>query len=153
MNQPISHAHCDHASSKAARAKCRRNRGKFNDLFADMAAEALTLAEEPTLTGTELDAAYDGLITAADDLVAKMEADEKFEPIAVTRETWRDFKGLPLRIATQLDDEKQSVHTEGAEITAWGAQWITYKYANGLTKRCSTSCIRVTTIDPSDAGE
>ena len=118
MSKIQSHANCNHDNSKAGRAKCRRSRAKFADVFAAIADEALT-AETPSPV---------------------------FEPVRVTRENWRDFKETPVRIATQIDDDTQSETATGVYITGWGGQWINYTNDEGKTKRTSVTCVRVTTL-------
>lgn len=122
MSKIQSHENCTHESSKAARAKCRRSRAKFADVFADALNEhAAGTATVPT-------------------------ASPVFEPVRVTADTWRDFKETPVRIATQIDDETDSEIATGVYLTGWGKQWINYTNDEGKTKRASITCVRVTTL-------
>lgn len=118
MTNPItSHANCQHASTKPERAKCRRQRAKFGDVLAQVFEEKAA-ATAPA-----------------------------FVSVAVTRETWRDFKETPVRIATQIDDETQSETATGVYITQWGKQWISY-VIDGKTKRTAGNAyVRVTTVE------
>lgn len=118
MSKIQSHENCNHESSKAARAKCRRARDKFADAFASVLSEG-TAIETPAPV---------------------------FEPVRVTAETWRNYKETPVRIATQIDDDTQSEIATGVYLTGWGKQWINYTNEEGKTKRASITCVRVTTL-------
>lgn len=118
MSKIQSHANCNHDNSKAGRAKCRRSRAKFADVLSAALNEAGTATVETPV----------------------------FEPVRVTRETWRDFKETPVRIATQIDDDTQSETATGVYLTGWGGQWINYTNDEGKTKRTSVTCVRVTTL-------
>lgn len=118
MTNPItSHANCQHASTKPERAKCRRQRAKFGDVLAQVFEEKAA-ATAPA-----------------------------FVSVRVERDTWRDFKETPVRIATQLDDETQSEIATGVKLTGWGGQWVNYTNDEGKTKRASVTCVRVTTVE------
>lgn len=117
MNASQSHANCIHPATKPARAKCRRARAKF--------ADALTAALTETVEAPA----------------------PVFEPVRVTVDTWRDFRDVPVRIATQLDDETQSEHASGVKLSGWGKQWVNYINDEGKTKRVSVTCVRVFTVE------
>src|SRR3546814_15743410 len=71
MTKIQSHAECSHASSKTARAKCRRDRAKMADAFSSVAAE------------------FGNVQMGTDEVVAP---EPVFEPVKVTDEHWRDFR-------------------------------------------------------------
>lgn len=117
MNATTSHMNCAHEATKSERAKCRRQRAKFGDVL------ALVFEERAAATAPA------------------------FESVRVERDTWRDFKETPVRIATQLDDETQSEIATGVFLTGWGGQWVNYTNDEGKTKRASVTCVRVTTVE------
>lgn len=84
MNKNTSHANCQHPSTKAARAKCRRERQ--------------TTIEAPA-----------------------------FVPVAVTRETWREFKGQTVQLIVR-SNFNDSVHQYFGEITGWSEKMIQFKH-------------------------
>src|SRR3546814_6047541 len=77
MTKIQSHAECSHASSKTARAKCRRDRAKMADAFSSVAAE------------------FGNVQMGTAEVVAP---EPVFEPVKVTAENWRDFRETPVRI-------------------------------------------------------
>lgn len=123
MSKIQSHENCTHESSKAARAKCRRSRAKFADVFAAIADEALTAAE--TIETPE----------------------PAFEAVRVTAENWRDHKETRVRIAVRISDDEESEVASGVKITGWGKRWINYVTADGSTKRTAVTCTYAETIE------
>jgi len=107
MSKIQSHATCSHENSKAARAKCRRNRAKF----ADALMAAIT---EPAVIETPAPV---------------------FEAVTVTAGNWREHKDTRVRIFTRVDDDTQSEIASGVKITGWGKQWINYETADLRVKR------------------
>src|SRR3546814_5077971 len=91
MSKIQSHAECSHASSKTARAKCRRDRAKMADAFSSVAAE------------------FGNVQMGTAEVVAP---EPVFEPVKVTAENWRDFRETPVRIAVRLTDDEESERSE-----------------------------------------
>lgn len=118
MSKIQSHANCNHENSKAGRAKCRRSRAKFADVFAAIADEALTATEAPA-----------------------------FVPENVTKDNWRDFKETPVVLFTRIDDDTEAPIAEGVKITGWGARWVNYVNDEGKTKRTAVTCLGARTVE------
>jgi hypothetical protein len=111
MSARINHAACAHATTKVARAKCRRDLAK---LVTTIVAVASVVAESPIIT--EWNAMKSGpleLLPAIETVTIATE---------ITRETWREFKGQPVIVLTN-DDEA----TTRGEITGWSANMIQIK--------------------------
>ncbi len=117
MSKIQSHENCNHESSKAARAKCRRSRAKFADAF----ASALT-------DGTPIETPV-------------------FESVNVTRENWRDHADSPVVLFTRISDDEEAPIAEGVKITGWGKQWVNYVNDEGKTKRTAVTCLGARTIE------
>lgn len=122
MSKIQSHANCDHTSSKAARAKCRRSRLKFADVL------SATLNEAGILTAQTVE-------TPA------------FVPVNVTRENWREHKESPVVLFTRISDDEEAPIAEGVKITGWGARWVNYVNDEGKTKRTAVLCLGARTIE------
>ena len=112
MSARISHAACAHATTKVARAKCRRDLAK---LVTTIVAVASIAAESPIIT--EWNAMKSGPLEL---LPAAVKT-------AVTSENWREFKGQTVAV------EFYGL-TRHAEITGWSAKNIQLKIA-GKTQR------------------
>lgn len=127
MSKIQSHAECAHASSKSARAKCRRDRAKMADAFSSLASEFgnVQIGTAPVV-----------------------EPEPVFEPVRVTAENWRDFRETRVRIAVRLTDDEESEVASGVHITGWGKQWINYASPIGKTKRTAVSCTYAETLPP-----
>jgi len=121
MSARISHAACDHAATKVARAACRRRLAK---LVTTIVAVASVAAESPIIT--EWNAMKSGPLelTAAPIFETVTIADE------VTRENWREFKNHPVIVLTN-DDEP----TTRGSITGWSANLVQIKSDAGKTVR------------------
>lgn len=118
MSKIQSHENCTHASSKAARAKCRRSRARFaNEL-------ALAMAEPETIEAPA----------------------PVFESVAVTQENWREHKSDQVEIFVRVSDDEESVVATNAYITGWGARWINYT-VQGTNKRTANSCTGARTVE------
>lgn len=125
MSKIQSHAECSHASSKTARAKCRRDRAKMADAFSSLATEFGNVQ-----------------IGTAEVVVPE----PVFEPVRVTAENWREHKEDRVRIAVRLIDDEESEVASGVTITGWGKQWINYRTPEGKTKRTAISCTYAETL-------
>jgi hypothetical protein len=108
----FSHAACDHASTKVARAKCRREMARS---IASLVSVATVVAESPIIT------AWESMKSGPLELIAA--------PVrtVVTAENWREFKGQTVAV------DFYGV-TDLAEITGWSDKNIQIK-VNGKTKR------------------
>lgn len=118
-----SHENCTHASSKAGRAKCRRDRSKFADVFSAVlgeAAEAGTAVETPAPV---------------------------FVAENVTRDNWRDFADKPVVLFTRISDDEEAPIAQGVKITGWGKQWVNYVNDEGKTKRTAVTCLGARTVE------
>jgi hypothetical protein len=119
MSKIQSHENCNHESSKAARAKCRRSRAKFADAFASALTDG-TAIETPAPV---------------------------FESVNVTRENWRDHADSPVVLFTRISDDEEAPIAEGVKITGWGKQWVNYVNDEGKTKRTAVTCLGARTIE------
>ncbi len=121
MNEIVSHNACDHESSKAARAKCRRSRAKMADAFSAVLGEAAgTAIETPAPV---------------------------FESVAVTAENWREFKDQKVVLFTRISDDEEAPIAEGVFITGWGKQWVNYASPIGKVKRTAVTCLGARTVE------
>ena len=122
MSKIVSHENCTHESSKAGRAKCRRDRAKFADVFSAVMGEAVagTAIETPAPV---------------------------FESIDVTRENWRDHADSPVVLFTRIDEDVEAPIAEGVKITGWGKQWVNYVNDEGKTKRTAVTCLGARTVE------
>lgn len=122
----MSHENCTHASTKAGRAQCRRNRNKLSDAFASVAAEFGNVQME----GVEIE-------PPAPVFVAEN----------VTRDNWRDFADKPVVLFTRIDEDVEAPIAEGVKITGWGARWVNYVNDEGKTKRTAVTCLGARTVE------
>lgn len=122
MSKIQSHENCNHESSKAARAKCRRGRAKFADAFSAVLAE--------NIDGTAIE-------TPA----------PEFESVDVTRENWREHTDDAVVLFTRIDEDEEAPIAEGVKITGWGKQWVNYVNDEGKTKRTAVTCLGARTIE------
>jgi hypothetical protein len=109
MSKNFSHAACDHASTKVARAKCRR------EMARSIAAVLTVVSESPILT------AWESMKSGPLELLPAPSRTE------ITAENWREFKGQTASV--DLIGE-----TVEGEITGWSAKNIQIKAA-GKTVR------------------
>lgn len=109
MSKNFSHAACQHASTKVARAKCRR------EMARSIAAVLTVVSESPIITAWESMKSGPLELTAA--------------PVrtVVTADNWREYKGQTVAV------DFYGV-TDLAEITGWSEKNIQIK-VNGKTKR------------------
>ncbi|MEU9067339.1 hypothetical protein AB0D60_10670 [Streptomyces sp. NPDC048306] len=146
----FSHAACDHASTKAARAKCRKEmRG---EAVASTVAAPKPVAVTPTkkkdprkVAAAPKPAAVVTVETptADESAPAQPKTPAPAEPQEVTRETWRDFK-----------DQRVTVHVVGVEepftnleLTGWSIKLIQFKDAEGKSHRLPVTTVeKVTTV-------
>lgn len=112
----ISHAACSHASTKVARAACRRAMKK-----------ATPSIPNPILAAVEAALAGPKMLTAgvSDTIIETVTIAEE-----VTRENWREFKNRPVIVLTN-DDEP----TTRGSITGWSANLVQIKSDTGKTVR------------------
>lgn len=121
MSKIVSHANCTHSSSKAGRAKCRRDRAKFADVFSAVLGEtAGTAIQTPAPV---------------------------FESVAVTAENWREFREQKVVLFTRIDDDTEAPIAEGVFITGWGKQWVNYASPIGKVKRTAVTCLGARTVE------
>lgn len=144
----FSHAACEHPSTKAARAKCRKEmRGE-----AVAASTPKPVAVTPTkkkdprkVAAAPKPAAVE---TPADETTPEsapaMQAETApaAEPTEVTRETWREFK-----------DQRVTVHVVGVEepfsnleLTGWSIKLIQFKDAEGKSHRLPVTTVEKVTV-------
>ena len=115
----FSHAACDHASTKVARAKCPREMARS---IAALVSVATVVTESPIIT------AWNSMKTGPLELLPAAEVVTIAEEI--TRENWREFKNQPVIVLTN-DDEP----TTRGSITGWSANLVQIKSDAGKTKR------------------
>jgi hypothetical protein len=114
----FSHAACDHASTKVARAKCRREMARS---IAALVSVATVVTESPIIT------AWNSMKTGPLELLpARVRTD-------VTAENWREFKGQT--VSVDLIGE-----TIEGEITGWSAKNVQIK-TDGKTVRHPVSIV------------
>lgn len=114
----FSHAACDHASTKVARAKCRREMARS---IAALVSVATVVTESPIIT------AWNSMKTGPLELLpAPVRTD-------VTAENWREFKGQT--VSVDLIGE-----TIEGEITGWSAKNVQIK-TDGKTVRHPVSIV------------
>lgn len=114
----FSHAACDHASTKVARAKCRREMARS---IAALVSVATVVTESPIIT------AWNSMKTGPLELLpAPVRTD-------VTAENWREFKGQT--VSVDLIGE-----TVEGEITGWSAKNVQIK-TDGKTVRHPVSIV------------
>ncbi|WP_150237099.1 hypothetical protein [Nocardiopsis quinghaiensis] len=101
------HSHCDHEATKAARAKCRRAKGKITVQQSAGATVTAKPAPAPKVEEiAETPAVLDGVTDS---------------PNVVTRETWKSHK-----------DENVTIHiynrmpVKNARVTGWGKVYFDY---------------------------
>lgn len=122
----MSHEGCGHASNKAARAKCRRLRVKFDSAFDAVMAEAA----EPTITpatavGTITGAQMDSYAAADPDDADDKPATDGDKWKRVTRENWQSYKGQRIEMQIKTDGVQGPSERVGT-ITGWGEKKIRY---------------------------
>ena len=115
----MNHNECQHPSTKSERAKCRRQRAKFDGALAAVIAESVTI-EAPA---------------------------PAFVSIDVTAENWREHKESPVVLFTRIDDDTEAPIAEGVKITGWGKRWVNYQTADGKTKRTAVTCLGARTVE------
>ncbi|RKS06694.1 hypothetical protein DFP74_2337 [Nocardiopsis sp. Huas11] len=97
------HSNCEHPPTKAARAKCRRAKGKITVQQSAGATVEAKPAPEPTVE----------------------KSDEVLDAVAdvdrVTRENWRDFKNA--RVTIHIYNR---MPVKNAIIQGWGAKFFDY---------------------------
>lgn len=119
----FSHAACDHASTKVARAKCRREMARS---IAALVSVATVVTESPIIT------AWNSMKTGPLELLpAPVRTD-------VTAENWREFKGQT--VSVDLIGE-----TVEGEITGWSAKNVQIK-TDGKTVRHPVSIVIRATV-------
>jgi hypothetical protein len=119
----FSHAACDHASTKVARAKCRREMARS---IAALVSVATVVTESPIIT------AWNSMKTGPLELLpAPVRTD-------VTAENWREFKGQT--VSVDLIGE-----TIEGEITGWSAKNVQIK-TDGKTVRHPVSIVIRATV-------
>jgi len=119
----FSHAACDHASTKVARAKCRREMARS---IAALVSVATVVTESPIIT------AWNSMKTGPLELLpAPVSTD-------VTAENWREFKGQT--VSVDLIGE-----TIEGEITGWSAKNVQIK-TDGKTVRHPVSIVIRATV-------
>ncbi|QWT29879.1 hypothetical protein PP631_gp098 [Streptomyces phage KimJongPhill] len=119
----FSHASCDHASTKVARAKCRREMARS---IAALVSVATVVTESPIIT------AWNSMKTGPLELLpAPVRTD-------VTAENWREFKGQT--VSVDLIGE-----TVEGEITGWSAKNVQIK-TDGKTVRHPVSIVIRATV-------
>jgi hypothetical protein len=121
MSRIVSHENCQHASTKAARAQCRRHRAKFADVFSAVLGET---------AGTAIEAPA-----------------PVFEGVAVTAENWREFREQKVVLFTRIDEDEEAPIAEGVFITGWGKQWVNYASPIGKVKRTAVTCLGARTVE------
>lgn len=132
----FSHAQCEHPSTKAARAKCRKEMRAA--ATGEVASTPKPVAVTPTKKNPRKAAApvvaveppADASAPAAD--AEKVETAPAAELTEVTRETWREFK-----------DQRVTVHVVGVEepftnleLIGWSIRLIQFKDAEASRTAC-----------------
>lgn len=116
----FSHAACDHASTKVARAKCRR----------EMARSVASLVAVATVASPII-TAWESMKTGPLELTAAPVRTD------VTAENWREFKGQTVSVDVIGD-------TFEGEITGWSAKNIQLKIAGKTVRHPAEIVIRAT---------
>ncbi|QEQ93673.1 hypothetical protein SEA_ZUKO_95 [Streptomyces phage Zuko] len=122
MSKNFSHAACDHASTKVARAKCRREMARS---VAALVAVASVVTDSPIIT------AWESMKTGPLELLPAPSRTE------ITAENWREFKGQTASV--DLIGE-----TVEGEITGWSAKNIQIKVAGKTVRHPVEIVIRAT---------
>lgn len=118
----FSHAACDHASTKVARAKCRREMARS---IAALVSVATVVTESPIIT------AWNSMKTGPLELLpAPVRTD-------VTAENWREFKGQT--VSVDLIGE-----TIEGEITGWSAKNVQLRVEGKTVRHPVSIVIRAT---------
>lgn len=118
----FSHAACDHASTKVARAKCRREMARS---IAALVSVATVVTDSPIIT------AWNSMKTGPLELLpAPVRTD-------VTAENWREFKGQT--VSVDLIGE-----TIEGEITGWSAKNVQLRVEGKTVRHPVSIVIRAT---------
>ncbi|MEU3264432.1 hypothetical protein [Streptomyces bacillaris] len=140
----FSHAACDHASTKAARAKCRKEmRG---DAVASAASTPKPVAVTPTkkkdprkVAAASEPAAVE---TTPESAPAQPETPAAAGPVEITPDTWRDHK-----------DAAALVHINGVAepfaaqcITGWSIKFLQFTDSEGKRQRIPASTVERVTV-------
>lgn len=118
----FSHAACDHASTKVARAKCRREMARS---IAALVSVATVVTDSPIIT------AWNSMKTGPLELLPAPARTE------ITSETWRDHKGETVTV--DLIGE-----TIEGEITGWSAKNIQLRVEGKTVRHPVSIVIRAT---------
>ncbi|MER6325794.1 hypothetical protein [Streptomyces coelicoflavus] len=143
----FSHAACDHASTKAARAKCRK------EMRGEAVASTVTAPKPVAVTPTKK---KDPRKVAAAPVVAvetapesaptadaeKVEKPAAAGPVEITPDTWRDHK-----------DKAASVYINGVAepfaaqcITGWSIKFLQFTDSEGKRQRIPASTVERVTV-------
>lgn len=141
----FSHAACDHASTKAARAACRKQ------MRGEAVASTVTAPKPVAVTPAKKDPRKVAAKPAAPVETPADETAPAAEPIEtapaadlqeVTRETWREFK-----------EQRVTVHVVGVEepfsnleLTGWSIKLIQFKDADGKSHRLPATTVEKVTV-------
>ncbi|MFE1206805.1 hypothetical protein ACFW5V_34545 [Streptomyces sp. NPDC058762] len=136
----FSHAACDHASTKAARAKCRKEmRGE-----AVAASTPKPVAVTPTKKKDprKVTAKPAAVETTPESAPAQPETPAAAGPVEITPDTWRDHK-----------DKAALVHINGVAepfaaqcITGWSIKFLQFTDSEGKRQRIPASTVERVTI-------
>ena len=123
MSKNLSHAACNHPSTKVARAKCRRELAKL--VTTVVAVASVVTPESPIIT------AWNSMKTGPLELLPAPARTD------VTAENWREFKGETVSI--DLIGE-----TIEGEITGWSAKNVQIKVEGKTVRHPVSIVIRAT---------
>ncbi|MGW1398474.1 hypothetical protein ACWCRF_07280 [Streptomyces sp. NPDC002405] len=141
------HSQCEHPSTKAGRAGCRK---KMRDAAMGKTTESAPKAAAPKPGTAKKDPRKVAAPVVADETPAEGVATDDTpetapaaEPTEVTRETWREFK-----------EHRVTVHVVGVEepfanleLTGWSIKLIQFKDAEGKSHRLpATTVEKVTAV-------
>lgn len=140
----FSHAACQHPSTKAGRAACRKQMRDAAMGKTESAAKAATPKAGTAKKDPRKAAPVVAVETPADETAApeKAETAPAAEPVEVTRETWREFK-----------EQRVTVHVVGVEepftnleLTGWSIKLVQFKDAEGKSHRLPATTVEKVTV-------
>jgi hypothetical protein len=141
----LSHAACQHPSTKVARAKCRRDLAKMVTTVVAVATVSSPMLTTPLMLMpapaplsrteycTRCDAEFETIAPESLDIDPVCYACTS-HGVSVTRENWREFKGETVTI------EADTFVIE-AMITGWSEKILQYKTVEGKTVRLAVDRI------------
>ena len=127
MSKIRSHEGCSHASTKAARAKCRRDRVKWDSMMDAVITEA---ASTKTLQSQKIELPAPIVLddaTAVKELFDEVESEGALDMTGthVSRLNWKDVKDYRVEMKIRVDGSEGS-STRVGKITGWGEKKIRF---------------------------